>query len=126
MNLLQETIAEFGRSMGMDKLRLSEQGNVVLAMQDIGTLCLETAGPRGDEVLVSLTRSLPRALENRPADLLAATHFHHRLKAPMQVAVLRDQLVFAVVVPTGDLTLPTIYALIHVLDEQHRSIGERT
>lgn len=124
MNLLQETIAEFGRSMGMDHLRLSEEGRVVLTVQDIGTLALETAGPRREDVLVSLSRPMPRTLENRPLALLGATHYNRRAKAPLQVGVFRDILVLAVVVPAGDLTLPTIFALIRELDQQHRTLGE--
>lgn len=119
MNLVDDTIAEFGTTLGIDQLRLSDQGTLVLAIQSLGLLGFDRAGPYGESVLVSLTRPLPTGWDQNWAGLLGASHYQSRPPAGLQVGVVRDQLVLALVVEPADLTLPRINEAITALDRHH-------
>jgi type III secretion system chaperone SycN len=121
MSLIEETVSEFGRSLGMDELRLEGNGGVVLEIDNIGALGFDTAGPGGEAVVVSLSRPLRPGWSGRWSDLLARTHYRERLRAPLQAGVWGEHLVFAVVLATGDFSLSRISEVMRVLDEAHRA-----
>ena len=122
MTVVDDTIAEFGRSMGIDDLRLNESGTVVLSVQSLGLLGLDRAGARGESVLVSLTRPLPPVCEGKWSALLAATHPQSHPPAGLQIGVIREQLVLAMLIELGEFTLPRIHEVIGYLDRQHASL----
>ena len=122
MNLVDETIARFGTSLGIDGLRLNDQGTLVLSIQSLGLLGFDRAGPHGEAVLLSLTRPLPGTWEGNWAALLAATHPRSRPPAGLQLGVIRDRLVLAFLIEPGDFTLPRIHEAITALDRQHSSL----
>ncbi len=121
MSVLADTLAEFGRSLGLDPLRLQPHGGVVLAVDRLGTLAIESAGPARDLVVISLARPLGRASSVDWVRLLAGTHYRARLPLPVQLGTVRDQLVFALTIPQEEFTLPRIHEAIRVLDRQHQS-----
>lgn len=125
MNLVDEMIAEFGTTLGIEQLRLNDQGTLVLSIQSLGLLGFDRAGPHGESVLVSLTRPLPPAWDQDWADLLGATHHQSRPPAGLQVGVIRDQLVLTFLIEPGDFTLPRITEAITALDRQHSSLKAR-
>ena len=59
MKVIEDTVAEFGASLGLNDLQLRENGSVVLTLQSIGTLAIEVAGATQDAMIVSLSRTLP-------------------------------------------------------------------
>ncbi len=124
MSLLNETVAEFGRSLGMEELQLRDDSSVVLEIQSIGTLAVEVAGPARDAVVISLARPLasPPAAANW-ITLLAATHYRSRQPQPLQVGVVRDHVVVAIVVAQENFTLPKIHEVITALDQQLQRWG---
>ncbi len=124
MTMISDTVAEFGRSMGMENLQLKSNGSVVLALQSIGTLTLEVAGPTKDAVLISLARPLAHPTNVNLSRLLAATHYRARLPVRLQLGVFRDELILAVILAPEELTLPKIHEVIQVLDRQHQALGD--
>ena len=125
MNVVDETLAEFGATLGIDQLRLNDQGTLVLSIQSLGLLGFDRAGPYGESVLVSLTRPLPAAWDRNWTGLLGATHFHARPPAGLQVGVIREQLVLMFLLEPGAFTLPRIHEAITALDRQHSSLEAR-
>jgi type III secretion system chaperone SycN len=121
MSFLASTVAEFGRSLGMDDLRLQPHGGVVLAIDRIGTLAFEAAGPAQDAVIISLARPLARPAAVNWPRLLAATHYRAGQPLRLQLGTVRDQLVFAVVLPQEEFTLPKVHEAIQALDRQHQA-----
>jgi type III secretion system chaperone SycN len=122
MNPIDETIAEFGRSLGITDLRLRASGGVVLAVQSIGTLAIDVAGPTQDSVVVSLSKPLARPAELDGRRLLGFAHHRTRPRLPVQLGAFRGQIVLAVVLPQAEFTLLKINEVIHVLDQQHQSM----
>lgn len=122
MNIVDDTLAEFGLTLGIDRLRLNDQGTLVLSIHSLGLLGLDRAGPHGESVLISLTRPLPKAWEGNWSGLLAATHYQHRPPPGLQVGVIRDQLVLTFLLESGEFTLPRIHEAITALDRQHSSL----
>ncbi len=123
MNQVQQTLAEFGRSIGVDDLQLRPNGRVVLTIQTIGTLAIEWAGPRGQSVLVSLARTLASGGDASLAAVLTATHYREALAWPVHVAMLRDQRVFAVLLGPEQLDQAALNEIIRELDQLHNALG---
>lgn len=124
MSALEQTVTEFGQSLGLDDLQLHPQRGVVLTMENIGTLAFNAAGTGDDAVLISLARRLHRPSEMAWNRILARTHFRARNPLPVQAGVWRDELVLAVVVPSSEFTLPRIHESIQTLDRCHRMIED--
>jgi type III secretion system chaperone SycN len=122
MTVLDDTIAEFGRSMGIEDLRLNDNGTVVLSIHSLGLLGLDRAGTHGESVLISLTRPLPSVRSGKWAELLAATHPQAHPPAGLQIGVIREQLVLAMLIEQAEFTLPRIHEVIGYLDRQHASL----
>ena len=120
MNLIRETVAEFGRSLGMTQLALRDNGGLVLALGAMGLLALDIAGPNQDAVVISLSRSPTRAATVDLRRLLSTNHHRHRARLPVQVAMRDGKLVAAVVLPQEEFTLPRTIETIRRLDEQLR------
>lgn len=121
MSPTEHTVAEFGRSLGLDHLNFSPRGQVALEIQGVGTCVMEEAGPRREAVLLSLARAVPPAVRQRPQAVLALSHFHSRTGAPLHAGVSGDRLVFAAVIPAEDFTLPRIHELLDQLEQRHRA-----
>lgn len=122
MSMIAETVTEFGRSLGMPNLQLRSNGSTVLAMQSIGTLAFDVAGPTQDAVVISLSKPLPTAGEVDGRRLLSFVHHRSRPRLPVQLGTRAGQLILAVVLPREDFTLLKIHEVIRVLDQQHQSM----
>jgi type III secretion system chaperone SycN len=122
MNVIEETVAEFGRSMGMQNLRLRANGCLVLALQSVGTLAIDVAGPQQDSVVVSLSKSVSRSAEPDSRRLLSLAHYRSRSPLPVQFGAAHGQVVLAVVLPQEEFTLTKINEVIRLLDRQHQSM----
>jgi type III secretion system chaperone SycN len=122
MNLIEETVWEFGRSVGLDDLSLRGRGAAVLEIENVGTLAFDAAGPGGEAVVVSLSRPLPFGRSPRWGDVLARTHYRRRGRGSVQAGVSGDRLVFAVMLPAGEFSLHRISEVLRDLDDAHRSV----
>lgn len=122
MKVVEDTVAEFGASLGLNDLQLRANGSVVLTLQSIGTLALEVAGPGQDAMLVSLSRSLPRPDHHDRRTLLGVSHYRMRSALPVHAGVRGDQLVLVVVLPLVEFTLQRINQAIRELDREHQAM----
>jgi type III secretion system chaperone SycN len=122
MNLIDETVAEFGRSLGMPGLTLRGTGSVVLSLQSIGTLALDVAGPTQEAVVVSLSRPLAHPAAVDGLRLLSRSHYRFRAAQRLQLGVRRDQLVLAVVLSQQEFTLEKIHEVVRALDQHHQAM----
>lgn len=122
MNVFDDTVTEFGRSIGIDELRLRPHGGTTLAIAAIGTLSFDLAGPGQDAVVISLTRPTPSTTATDPRQLLRLAHHKQPAPMPVHVGAFRDQVVAAAVLPREDFTLARINEVILLLDRRHQSL----
>jgi type III secretion system chaperone SycN len=123
MSWVDDLLEEFGRSLGMQDLRLREDGKLVLDMERLGTLAVELVGLRQDEVAVSLCRRIE--MPSAPAWVRALELCHYRSPAPWPVRCGWSgpgNLVFAVVLDRFEFTLPHLNQAIDWLDGLHRQM----
>lgn len=121
MSIIEDTLAEFGRSLGLSDLRFRPNGSVVLSLQSIGTLGFDLAGRGQDAVVVSLSRPCSNGHPVDARMLLSRAHYRHGTDVPVHTGLAREHLVFAVVLPQEEFTVLTINEAIRALDERHRS-----
>lgn len=120
MNTITETLAEFGRSMGMQHLQFRQNGCVALGLQSIGTLGIDVAGEYQDAVVVSLSRALPNGWEVDGRRLLSFVHHRSRHAQRFHLGMQQGHVVLAVVLPREEFTLPKLHDAIRQLDRQHQ------
>ncbi len=72
MELFAQTIAEFGRNLGIDSLAPGASGAVELTIEQVGILQLEE---QGDDALVTLARPWPAHAEKAARTALALCHW---------------------------------------------------
>lgn len=121
MTLIDETVREFGRSIGMEDLALRDDGSLVLDMQRLGRLALELVGPRREDVSLSLSRRIEPPDDASCARLLELCHYRTPAPWPVRVGLTRaGDLIFAVRLETFDFTLPNVHKALDWLDGLHQ------
>lgn len=122
MSWVEQTVAEFGRGLGMDRLQFNEQGVVTLASDRLGALFIERTD---GAVLVYLARSLDRPSGEAYARALDACHWRHNHPFLVSAGLRQETgLVFAVRLAENQFDLPTLERTIALLDELHREVRE--
>ena len=121
MNLIGDTISEFGRSMRLDDLGQRMAGGVVLEIDRLGALAFDLAGADGESVVVSLSRPRAPGWPGRWTEVLGRTHYRERRRVVVQAGAWGDRLVFAAVVPAAEFSLPRINEVLRELDGLHRA-----
>lgn len=122
MSWVEQTVAEFGRGLGIDGLRFNEQGVVTLATERMGTLFIERAE---QAVLVYLVQPLDRASGEAYARALDACHWRHNHPFVVSAGLRQETgLLFAVRLTESEFDLPTLERAISLLDELHREVRE--
>jgi type III secretion system chaperone SycN len=118
MTPIDQTITEFGQSMGMSHLQPDDSGSVVLDISGIGVLSIELVGDREEVVAVSLSRSIepPDAAACQMA--LELTHYRQPGTWPVRTALAdgRSSLLFAARMQTHEFTLPALHEAIGQLE----------
>lgn len=121
MTLIDETVREFGRSIGMEDLALRDDGSLVLDMQRLGRLALELVGPRREDVSLSLSRRIEPPDDASCARLLELCHYRTPAPWPVRAGLTRaGDLIFAVRLETFDFTLPNVHKALDWLDGLHQ------
>ena len=124
MTLIDDTVAEFGRSIGMEDLRLREDGAVVLDIKQIGTLALELIGERREDVSLSLARRIEPPDDAACLRALELCHYRAPTRWPVRAGLTgRGDLIFAVRMETSDFTLPNLHQALDWLDGLHQQLG---
>ncbi len=121
MTLIEETVAEFGRSIGMEDLQLREDGALVLDMQQLGTLALELIGERREDVSLSLSRRIQPPDDTACARILELCHYRGPARWPVRAGLTgAGDLLFAVKLDTFDFTLTNLHQALDWLDSLHQ------
>jgi type III secretion system chaperone SycN len=122
MSYVEQTVADWGRSLGMERLEFNDQGVVSLVSEKLGALFIER---NNEAVLIYLVRPLDRASGEAYARALDACHWRHNLPFVATPALRHDQnLLFAVHLAESQFDLPTLERVISLLDELHREVRE--
>ncbi len=122
MSYIEQTVADWGRSLGMERLEFNDQGVVSIVSESLGALFIER---HADGVLIYLLRTLDRAYGDSYARALDACHWRHNLPFVVTPALRHDQnLMFAVHLADSQFDLPTLERVISLLDQLHRDVRE--
>lgn len=108
--LFDDIINQFGRSMGMHDLALSENGVLVLGMGPLGRLAFELIGELRDDMSMSLTRRVDFQDGRAPSRLMELCHYRTHAPFPVRCGLTRmNDLIFAVRMETHEFTLPNLH-----------------
>lgn len=119
-SLIDDTLSEFGLSIGMEGLALRENDSLMLDMQKLGTLAVELIGERREDVSVSLIRQIEMPDDSACASLLELCHYQAPAPFPVRVGLTHSgQLVFAARMDTYLFTLPNIHQALDWLNSLH-------
>lgn len=125
MSWVDDTVAEFGRSMGIPSLRVGEHGNLQLKFAAGGLLAIEPVR-RGDtdEILVYLGEPLGFGGARRVVLALSKAHFRNAGVRDVQIAVRgegADSLLLALTrIPEREFTPQNLG---HAVDYLHQWLG---
>ncbi len=121
MSAIDDTIREFGRSIGIEDLALRDDGALVLDMQQLGTLAIEWIGERREEVSLSLSRRITPPDEAACGRLLEICHYREPSAWPVRAGLSgAGELIFAIRMETSDFTLSALHQALDRLDEMHQ------
>ena len=117
MNQVAQTLAQFGKNLGVGPIALSPAGSAELMMESFGTLRIETAV---DWARLSLARSNPFATLDHFRRALEFCHPSYRHQFPLRAGYSRNrELVLLVELPAAELTLPVFDRTLRQLAQFH-------
>lgn len=121
---IDQTLEEFGRSLGMEGLALRNGESLVLNIDRIGTVAFEVVGVNRDVISISISNRI------EPPDAEACRRIlelcHPREKSPWPVHAGIDYqgaLVFAMGMDFSDFILPNIHRALDWLDGLHQQMS---
>jgi len=118
MDWIDDTVQEFGHTLGMDELAFDERGLVQLNFETMGALGMER---EPDGVLVYLRRELPHPTADNFRRALTACHHAQNPPFDVQPALQADgKLLFALRIAAEEFQLPTLERALAYLDLLHR------
>ena len=122
MSWFEQTITEFGHSLGLNGLAPNEQGVVSLTFESIGTLFIERVE---ETALIYLARDLDFPDASTYARALTLCHWtQNRVYAASPALRHEKQLLFSVRLPAADFTLPAFQRVLESLDRLHTEVRE--
>ena len=122
MQWIHATIQDFGRSMGIDDLRINAGETLSMRIEGRGDLFLELSG---QDVLVYLARPRSGLGHQGLARALELCHDRENTPHPVHAALHGDTtLVFLTRIPGSDFTLPTLVSCLSSLTRLHDSVPE--
>ena len=120
MTLITDTLADFGRSMGIENLALRDNGTLSLNMEQLGTLAIELIGERREDVSISLMRRIETPDSQACQRLLESCHYRNPAPFPVRVGLTsQGELLFAIRMDTRQFTLPSIHQALEWLISLH-------
>lgn len=120
MSIVNHTLNEFGKTIGLDDLSFPETGTVSLQIEQMGTLFFEQAS---DEVLVYLTRPLPPFSDTALQTALNLCHYEQGHQVVVQAGLRGDDLLaFLARIPAHEFTMPAIDRSISLLEKLHDTV----
>lgn len=121
MTLIDDTLREFGHSIGMEDLRLRDDGTLVLDMERLGSLAFDLIGERREDVSVSLSRRIEPPDERACTNILDLCHYRSPARWPVRAGLTaRGELVYGIRMDTSEFTLPNLHQALDWLDGLHQ------
>ena len=122
MSWVNDVLADFGRSLGIEHLAFNEAGVVSLKFEVLGDLYIERME---DGILVYLMRDLNRPGKEVYAAALELCHWQHNHPFQVNAALRGDRsLVFAVNLAESDFSVPAMEQLMQFLGHLHEQVLE--
>lgn len=122
MSWVDQTLADFGRGLGIEQFEFNSNGVATIAGDDLGTLFLERAD---DAVLVYLVQEYPRLDAEHLSRALDACHWRRNVPWPVNAGLRHDRhLAFSVRLGESQFDLPTLERVITLVRELHREVKE--
>ena len=126
MSWVADTVASFGRSVGLPGLALDDEGSLQLGALGgalIGLLNLDDV--REPEVVVYRSVPLDFAFERKLRRSLRLADFRQRRSWPVQVAVVDESLTLALRIPQRAFTLDAFEQALSELTRMHALLDGR-
>ncbi|MCA8996317.1 MAG: CesT family type III secretion system chaperone [Planctomycetaceae bacterium] len=124
MNGADETIQEFGRTMGLQGLSFRTDNTLRLEFERMGNLYLEQLE---EEILVSLVRRYDWPDASLMESLLDACSWRHDHPFDVSPGLHEDnQFVLTVRIPQNDFRLPRLEQAVSFLDQLHTAVQQGT
>ena len=122
MSWIDDTLADYGRSLGFDNLEFNDSRSATLRFERLGDLFIEEIE---GGILLYIARAYDRLETNQLVNALSATHWELNPDFPVNSALHEENtLVFSVSVPESEFNLPTLERAIDFLGRQHDSVME--
>jgi type III secretion system chaperone SycN len=117
MNWVDETLAEFGRGLGVGPLSFDRRASIGLRIGSVGDLILERTER---DVLVGLVRERPPSRPELLLQVLGLCHDRRELRSPVHAGLQRgDRLALLVRLPHEDFTLTSLGHALEELSHLH-------
>lgn len=115
MNWVEQTIADFGRIVGIEQLAVNEHNVVCLEIENMGRLYIE---PGKEYIYVNLLRQLPLHQTIDLKKMLSLCHFSHNHPCPINPVLdsRNNRLLFVASVAAQDFSLPGLEKIVNLLD----------
>jgi type III secretion system chaperone SycN len=125
MGMVEDTINEFGNTMGIEDLQFNQNGTIVLSIENIGTLCIEKSNvEKFPEIILCMIRAYPQHDDEISRKALAACHYDKGHPFPVSAGVKgTDMLAFMARIPEKQFTIPAIEQCIPWLARMFDEIG---
>ncbi len=121
MDVVDATLQDFGKTLGIPSLQLNDKGLLELAIDSVGTLFIEKT-----ENLVTfyLIRPLSYPKLETFKQALAFCHPKEKLESPVCAGMTRsDELAFITHLSPANFTIPNLETSIEVLKKLHNRIA---
>ena len=120
MSWVEQTISEFGASVGIDALSLNDAGVVTLQFEQLGTLYIER---RNEEILIYLVRDVEHPDAALFRRVLSCCHHQHHHPFPVHAGLRGEtSIVFLIRMPEADFILPNLERAMNLLDQLHSEV----
>ena len=121
--LADQTVADFGRSMGMDGLAFDENGLVCLEIERTGTLYLEYR-QQEQQILVYLARTMDSLQDQWLEQALARCHYQYNHQRPVYCGLKGDNVLFFLVKFTENtFVVNELSDALDLLVQQHEAVS---
>ncbi len=122
MNWIDQTLLEFGKTLGIDGLQFADGQLVRLDFERSGELSLEKGDSQVRVFLVRATRHLSGAQIGRALELC---HWQNRNLFPIQSGLLGEQrIVFVATIRAENFVVPTLQKCFDYLCQLHETVAD--
>ncbi len=121
MNWIDQTVAEFGESIGIPALALDAQNQVCMELQSGGEIRIDyLSEPPFSEIVVSRSQPLEPEYSTQLREALRLTDFRCSDRWAVNATVYNDQLVLGMRIPEREFELNVLEDALSQLTQMHQ------